>query len=412
MAILSGFVGVYVLSIWHRALSPDLYKNALDQSEFYTEVTNIIEAQVTYYLQIEGKSLVENLVQAELKDKDGEDRLINREIIVWGINTLITNKTGDAVEQLSQNIGLEENIQSVTESALTNSLGWVKGDVEPPKVLAVIPSVEEVENFETSQLLRNSLQDLAYNTLGFEGLPVCPTKEDERFALRQITKGEWIGVACVSEKITPALKERINQTIPEDALANLEGRLEDNTKLYKLDTLAQGLSDVLLNLSKAKEQVLQIRDDINAVRYVAIGLIIFSVTTSIGAYAVSPKRSSKLLLRIGLIVGGLLSIVGIITSSVLGNKLTELFDFSNVNINSEAISVAQATLFGQSIQSVVVYIGEHISDYVIQNGLIIVGVFGLLYLIEIVLGKGGKDKIKDLYRNLEKKFDARYKTEK
>lgn len=408
-AVVFGVSGFYILTAWNRILTPDIYIEAFEKSGVYREVTNVVEAQFTYYLQVQGKELVAAIVQQEAEDEDRENRLIDRNLIVWGLNTIIDNRTGNVVSAISERVALEENIQNFTESALTRSLGWVRGDVQAPQVLVSIPSVEEMENISEQGLVRDSLTGIAFNAFGFSGLPECPNNTEEREVLRQIATGDWLNIACITDRVTPAVKERIESTIPADALANVEARIQERFDLYKLDTLSQGVLDFVLNLSRVKEQAVAHRDNIQAVRSLSIGLIVAAAVFSMGAFVFAPKKSAKIFVYIGLYTGILLSAIALILNMTIANRLTGLIDLTGFALNSEAISIAQATLLSKSLEMSAIYIGQHIHDYVIRTGLALTVVFGVLLLITIFFERGGKEKMVNWYENFQAGIKSRTK---
>jgi len=400
-AVIFGVTGFYMLAAWNRVMTPDVYIEAFEESGVYREVTNVIEAQFTYYLQVQGKELVATIIQQEAEDEDSANRLIDRNLIVWTLNTIIDNRTGNVVSAMSDRIGLEENIQNFTETALTKSLGWVRGDVQAPRVLLSIPTVEQVQNINERGLARDGLTGIAFNAFGFNELPECTSNSDEREVLSQIAGGDFMNIKCVTDRVTPALKERIESTIPADSLARVEARVEERFDLYKLETLSQGVTDFVLNLSKLKEQVVQHRDTIQAVRSFSIGLIVAAFIFSVAAYAFSPKRTIKIFMYIGLFTGLLLSAVGSILSVTIADRISGLIDLSGLALNSEAISLAQATLLSQSLEMSAIYIGQHIHDYVIWTGITLMAAFGVLLLATVFFERGGKKKMMEWYENVE-----------
>lgn len=397
LAIVLGFTGSYILALWQRALNAEIYVEALDQSGVYTEVTNVIEAQVTYYLKTEGKLLVETLAEEQLREDEDENRIINKALLIWLLNSVIDNRTETAVSRVSQRIGLEASLKTYSETAITNTLDWVRGDVEDPQIFALIPSVEELENREKFNL-RAFLLDFVYDTLGFNDLPECPDSDSARDALRQISEGQWLGIACVSEKIRPAVVERIGESIPENALADVEQTIQESNAKYRLDTLTDGLNEFVLQLSKLKEQILNVRHMMESLRVGAIVLILLSLLSALGAFFVYPRRNFRVFAVIGLGIGLSLTIVGVILDLVLRNEITNAYDLSEIDISSEAISVAQSALLADSLYQMVFYIGDHVNDYAIQAGLIITALF-LLILVVLFIANGGKDKIIKFHDN-------------
>lgn len=408
IAVTFGVTGLYIFMAWNRMTTPDIYIQALESSGVYKEVTNIIEAQVTYYLKVQGKGLVETIVRQEAEGRGSENRFLDRNLIVWTLNTVIDNRSDRVVSALSEKIGLEENIQGVTESALIKSLGWVRGEVQAPQILVSIPTVEQVQSMSENGLARDGLVGIAFNAFGFGELPQCSNSTDEREVLRQIASGDFMNIKCITDRVTPALNERIGSSIPKESLARVETQINERFDLYKLDTLFQGVSNFVLNISQLKENIVQHRDTIHLIRTVSIWMIIISLASSIGAYIFSPKRTLKIFMYIGLTIGVFLSITGSVLNMIINNRITGSFDLSSLSFNSEAISLAQATLLSKSLESTLIYIGDHVHDYVVETGVWFMLVFGVLLLVTIILEKGGKKKILKWYQNMEAEVKNRY----
>lgn len=401
LAIIVGVLGLYTLSVWNRALTPDIYTNAFEQSGVYTQVTNLIEAQATEYLKVEGKQIVDNLLaesdQGILQD---DRRILNDELIAWMINTVIDNQTANVVDRLSERIDLEQRVANRTESFLQTTTSWLRGEIESPQIIELIPPSEEVAELEPLDLATAGIIYVGKLAFGLDDLPLCSSSQSATEALELIAQGNVREIKCTNEQIDLAINSAIESLLPEEPLRRFKDQIGWRIDLYRIENLFESVQDALMQLSVLKEDLRNFREEVQLVRSIALVLIVFSVLFTLLAFLFANERSAKLVLWIFTITGITLFVTALTTNFVFVTALPNVIDLSRFSVDSEVLSTANAILLENSLTEATEIIASSINDYVLVTALMLLMLSGIPLLLIILYERDVHIKLMNMIRDL------------
>jgi hypothetical protein len=377
VAVILTVVPFLTLTTIYKILDADMYKEALSQSGIYSVTTQVVENRITDTLITLQKGVVVELGIVE----NEEDPSILNNILVFVINTLIEEASTEIVANFSQNIGLEEGIKNTAENSIDNSISWLKGDVNDPKIFAYIPPPEQIKAIRDA-----NLSDFVYyitgEIFGTNNLPECQSPEEVRQTLIFLSNRELENVSCTNEDLNILISGQIEEIIPSKVLADAEREFMTFLDSYKLTPVIDQFFEVSLFISNAKNTLINFRESLQTTKEVSV-LALFSSTIFVGfaVYLQEKGKRLKLFFEIYLVSGVILIVYSLLHYVFLSKIISDTFAISDVSFSEGFMTPEQEALFLNSLNSAFLYLLRNLSSTTLLVGLLIFFVFFLPFLL-------------------------------
>lgn len=398
LAVLIATSSVLVLSLRYALLNPSLYKEAFDQSGIYQVTTQIVEDKTTEALSSLMKSLV---AQIGIVEQTEENRTVLTTALIYVLNTLIDTQTERLVNDFYSNINFSGFLQDTINTAIDQSLAWLTGETEAGEFFQIIPSPEEVEQFQNSSLV-DLVTGVVGGALGVEQLPECTSEEQEATNLALITDGQILQVTCTSENIAPALQAAVESLLPSEAINRVEGQVEETIDAFQIRPVLEDIMGVVETLANLKAYALGLRELVQSSRDIAVfGLLVSFILTLVSLY-LSPKERFSTFVRMGLGVGVSILAISITYYLVISNAVMATLPLDvNLQFGNSALSASQTTALVISIRSIVSYIVHGVIIAPLYTGVIITVIFGVGWLVVIWLERMRRNRLSLAFDDLD-----------
>lgn len=351
-AIIFMTISIIGITMYHSILNANLYKEALDKSEIYTIVVDIVERNISESLVAWEKNLINELIPG---DAFNNNELISG-ALSFVLNTVVEQQTPELVSNVFEKIGLAEVFQNVVEKSIDRDIAWLKGEHQAHEMFSYIPTPEKIESLEGgtfTQLLDNVVK----NAVGINALAQCTSNAEINANIVQINQGNMKGITCTSPQIDALLNEEFDNSTINTVINKVGGGADTIAQDSQVNALLTDIYDFSLTVANIKQGMLDMRSAIQNIlttSYVILGLSLIA-----GGFAIFLQKKEKRFRESVIIVSssGLSILVAtglyyLIFSRLLANAIP----LNEVTFSTNALTSAEGALLANSLRFILDYI--------------------------------------------------------
>lgn len=389
-------VSIIGITMYHSILNADLYKEALDKSEIYTIVVDIVERNISESLVAWEKNLLDELIPG---DAFGDNKFISG-ALSFVLNTVVEQQTPELVSSVFEKIGLAEVFQNVVEKAIDRDIAWLKGEHQAHEMFSYIPTPEQIESLKGGTFTQ-LLDGVVKNAVGINELAQCTSDSEVNANIVRINEGNVKNITCTSPQIDKLLDEEFANSKINTVINKVGGGADTIAQDSQVNALLTDIYDFSLTIANIKQGMLDMRAAVQSIltaSYVVLGLSIIA-----GGFAIFLQKREKrfresviIVSSTGLVIIAVTGLYYLIFSRILANAIP----LNEVTFSTNALTSAEGALLANSLRFIL--------DYIITGIIALTFKMGIwISLLGLVMYAGLRS-----YRHrsaIKKQFDRIYK---
>ncbi len=384
-------LSIFIITIYKRVLDEDLYIEALNQSQIYVIVADIIERNISESIIAWEKGMVDNLIPEQ-----DENNLLVNSIRSFIFDTIIEKQTSNVVSNVFDKIGLEKVFQNVTEKTINTDLQWLKGEKEAHEIFGYIPTPKQIEKMKEGNFTQILLNNIIQNTFRTNNLPQCKNTQEINMNIALITNGNIDEMTCTTEEIDVVAQKMMEESGVKTIVEKVGTGAEELTKNSNVDGLLTDIYNISYAIAQIKQIAIDTRHDIQGI--LKWSYFTFFLSIIFGGFAVYLKKPEKRIMQVTVILfssGVILISLSLLHYILFSKLLLEVIPFENIALGTNVLTGAEAILLTNSIKFIIEYIITGIVKLSFVIGVWIIIFSGTIY---------GGLKIFENRNNLQKKI--------
>lgn len=373
LAVLIMSLSIFTITFYKQVVNPELYKQALVQSNIYEITIDIFERKTAETLVSWEKKLVNSLIP----DKVQENKLAQM-ALSFITDTVIEKQTPDLIGSIFDKIALHTLLQNIIEKQIDRDLAWLSNQGESQEIFNYIPTPGQIESIQLDKLTK-LVGGITDSALGFNKLPKCTTQEEIDSNINKIMTGNYQSILCSSDQIDFLLAKQEMSHSQSQGLNSFIGKSDLVSSGSEVDVFLKDVYGVSYALAEFKQDMISIKNNIQYLKNLAyIGLLMSFILMGIAVYLRKKGSRIKYLVSTVLISGGtIMLLVGlyyIIIYFMIDSTL------ANIQLGTEFLTITESHLLMDSLRFIVKYIAYGFVSMTIKVGL------WLLIFSGIILG--------------------------
>lgn len=379
-AVLIFTLSVLTLTLYNQVLNPNLYKNALVQSHIYEVTADILETEIAEAVVSWEKNALDSLIGATAL---GEKKVIEGSLN-FVLGYVIEKQTPLLVESIFEKIQVATILQNIMEKAIDRDIAWLRGEREAGKVFEYIPTPEQIEELQGSELsdVIGAILEPKVEAVQEKILPVCATNTEVLENVQRLVQGDRQNITCTSERIRELEKDIINSEPVQETVGSVQSKVGEALASERVTHILTDIMGVSSALADMKQEMIDLRDTIRFIHSTAVFFVLVSIGLAIASIVYTSKNSRMRKFAIFMVVsGGLLFLYATIHYFVFSGMITRAIPSDQIAFGTKVLTPADGLMLTDSIRSIALYIAQGLVAQTFAIGTLLLTIGGLLWAI-------------------------------
>ncbi len=379
-AVLIFSLSTLTLTLYNQALNSQLYKNALVQSQIYGVAADILETEVTEAVMTWEKNALDSLMGATAIG----DKPVIEGSLSFVLGYVIEKQTPQLVENIFEKIQVATLLQNITEKSIDRDIAWLRGEQEGTKVFQYMPTPDQIEELQGSELtdVIGTLLAPKVETVKENILPVCATNTEVLENVQRLVQGNKDNITCTSPRIREFEKDLVTSEPVQGAVGSVQEKVGEVLASERMESVLSDIYGVSLVLANMKQDMIGLRDAIRFIHSTATFFFLVSIGLAIASLFYTVKNARMRRFSVMLVIsGGLLFLYAIMHYFLLSEMITRAIPYDQIAFGTKVLTPEDGLMLTDSIRSAALYIARGLVAQTFAIATLLLTIGGLLYAI-------------------------------